>query len=346
MGNNGTIAGTIKPDQAQAINDKTQQAVDMITRRHFLSITGAAGASSFAPGAFSDVLTFSTKASLSLIIDADTANEVDDLFAVAVGLLAPNLNIVGVTSAQWHTSPQAPADTVGASQMLNEDILRLMDKIDVPHLRGANNPMVKPHRAQPSDAAQFIIDQAMAMPDGEKLHVAILGPATNLASAIVMEPAIIPKVVANYLGFWHNPETNTWSKREFNTNNDPNAVDALINTPGLAFRVMTASTSQHLVFKKEIVDQHLKGKAGLGDYLINRWETFDRHWQADDKEKTKWIMWDVALILALAYPEMATQKRVQSPHDNRMRLIDVYTAIDAEMMEKKFWALLDGFIGQ
>ncbi|MEM8488184.1 MAG: nucleoside hydrolase [Bacteroidota bacterium] len=318
----------------------------MTSRRHFLSTLSAASLSSLAPATLSKLLRISLRDPLPLIIDADTANEVDDLFALAVGLLAPELNIVGVTSAQWHTSPQAPADTVGKSQAFNEDIMRLMDKLSVPHPQGSNHPMVKPHRAQPSDAAQFIIAQAMAMPDGEKLHVAILGPATNLASAVVMEPAIIPKVVANYLGFWHNPETNTWSKREFNTNNDPNAVDALINTPGLDFRVMTASTSQHLVFRKTVVDAHLKGKSGLGDYLVNRWGTFDRYWQPDDKEKTKWIMWDVALILALAYPEMATKKRVQSPHDNRMRLIDVYTAIDTAAMEAKFWALLDGFVGE
>ena len=206
--------------------------------------------------------------------------------------------------------------------------------------------MVKQHRAQPSEAARFIIEKALEMPEGEKLHVAILGPATNLASAVVMEPDIIPKVAANYLGFWHNPETKTWSKREFNTNNDPNAVDALINTPDLDFRVMTASTSQHLVFKKTVVDAHLKGKAGLGDYLVDRWESFDRYWQADDKEKTRWIMWDIALILALAYPDMATQARVQSPHDNRMRLIDVYTEIDAVRMEAQFWKLMDAFIAQ
>ncbi len=318
----------------------------MISRRRFVSLAGTASLFTCSPGLFAQTVRTPFKAPLPLIIDADTANEVDDLFAVAIGLLAPELNIVGVTSAQWHTSPQAVPDTVGASQAFNEEILQLMDKQSVPHLLGANHPMVKPHRAQPSDAARFIIEQAKAMSEGEKLHVAILGPATNLASAIVMAPEIIPRIVANYLGFWHNPETKTWSKREFNTNNDPNAVDALINTPGLDFRVMTASTSQHLVFRKSVVDAHLKGKGGLGDYLVNRWETFDRYWQTDDKEKTKWIMWDIALILALAYPDMATQKRAQSPHDNRMRLIDVYTEIDAARMETQYWKLMDAFISQ
>ena len=53
---------------------------------------------------------------IPLIIDADTANEVDDLFAIAISVLIPELNIRGITSAQWHTQQNAPADTVGASQ--------------------------------------------------------------------------------------------------------------------------------------------------------------------------------------------------------------------------------------
>ena len=283
-------------------------------------------------------------APLPLIIDADTANEVDDLYAIAIALLAPGLDIRGVTSAQWHTQKNVPNDSVGASQKLNEDILALMNKQDLPHPMGSNFPMVSPHRPQPSPAAEFIIEQAMAMPDDQKLHVAILGPATNLASAILMEPRIIPRVVADYLGFWHNPTTKTWSKREFNTNNDPNAVNTLIDTPNLEFHVMTASTSQHLVFDKVNVDRHLKGKGGLGDYLVDRWESYDRFWQPTDKEKAHWTMWDVALILALAYPELTTQARIQSPHDNRDRFIHAYTSIEVEAMKKIYWDLLDEFL--
>ncbi|MFK7921783.1 MAG: nucleoside hydrolase [Bacteroidia bacterium] len=280
---------------------------------------------------------------LPLIVDADTANEVDDLFAIAIALLAPNLNVLGITSAQWHTQKFAPNDSVGASQKLNVDILRLMDQLSVPHPEGANHPLVNTLRPQPSEAADFIIEQAMALPAGEKLHVAILGPATNLAAALLIEPKIAPKVVANYLGFWHDPVQNTWSKREFNTNNDPNAVDVLLNNAQLEFRVMTATSSRNLTFDKLVVDQHLKGKAGIGDYLVERWESYDRFWSAADKEKAHWIMWDVALILALAYPEWGTLSQVITPHDNLRREIGAWTQIDAAKMEAKFWELLDAY---
>ena len=40
----------------------------------------------------------------SVIIDADTGNEVDDLFAVSRALIAPEIEIVGLNSTQWQNS--------------------------------------------------------------------------------------------------------------------------------------------------------------------------------------------------------------------------------------------------
>jgi len=280
---------------------------------------------------------------LRLIVDADTANEVDDLFAIAIALLEPGLKVVGLSSAQWHTQQRAPNDSVGASQRLNEQILQLMGKTHIPHPQGSNIPLVNEQRPQPSAAADFIIAQALKTPEGEKLHVAILGPCTNLASAILLEPAIAPKVSAHYIGFWHHPPTRTWSKREFNTNNDPNAVNVLLNNPQLEFHLMTASTAQHLVYEKTEVDAHLKGKGGIGDFLVNYWENYDRYWSPVDKEKKRWIMWDIAVIEALARPELATQVAVTTPHDNLEREIFAYTHIEVEKMKANYWQLFDGF---
>ena len=285
-----------------------------------------------------------TSQPIRVIIDADTANEVDDLYAIAWALLEPRLEVVGLTSAQWHTNPRTPNDSVGESQRLNEEILALMGKTAIPVPEGSNFPMVSEQRPQPSEAAKFIIEQALATPEGEKLSIVILGPCTNIASAILIEPKIIPKLSVNYLGFWYNVETNTWNKREFNTNNDPNAVNALINTPNLDFRVMTATTSQQLVFEKSVMDKLLKGRGGIGDYLIDRWESYDRFWQATDKEKTKWVMWDVAILEALAYPELVEEKEVMTPHDNLVRTIKVYTKIDVPAMKANFGDALDTFL--
>ncbi len=281
---------------------------------------------------------------LPLIIDADTANEVDDSFAIARALIEPKLKVEGITASQWHTSPKAPNDSVSLSHKMNQEILSLMGKDEISLSIGSNAPLVNKVRPQESEAAKFIVDTALSLPEGQQLTIAVLGPCTNVASAVLMQPQIIPKISVNYIGFWHNLETNTWNKREFNTNNDPNAVNFLIDTYGLDFNVMTATTSQHLVFDKKEVDLHLKGKGGIADYLVNRWENFDRFWQKEDTEKTKWIMWDVAIIEALANPELTKKIAVKAPHDNLLRDINAYTSIDVVEMKRNYWASLDSFL--
>jgi inosine-uridine nucleoside N-ribohydrolase len=274
--------------------------------------------------------------SIPLIIDADTANEVDDLYALVRAIVEPSFDLKGINSAQFYTSPLASENSVEESQKLNEDIIELMD-VDIPLPLGSNIPMTEYGKPVSSEASRFIIEAAHKMMSGQKLNVVILGPCTNVASAIIEDPTIIPKIHVHYLGFWHSPAKNSYDKKEFNSGNDPIAVEMLLNTKELEFNVMTASTSQHLIFKKEEVDMHLKNKNGIADYLINRWETFDRWWTKVDSEKKEWVMWDVAIIEALARPELTTIKQLPTPPENTRRTIGVYTDLDADKMRDSFW---------
>ena len=229
----------------------------------------------------------SSPAPLPLIIDADTANEVDDLYALVRALRAPELDIVAITSAQFHMSPLASDTSALESQQLNETIVSLMDRQDVVVAPGANEPIAE-GTPQSSAATALIIEEARQYAPDHPLHVAILGSCTNVASAILLEPAIVPNLHVHYLGFWHDPATNTYNKKEFNSGNDTLAVELLLNTPNLKIDVMTATTSQHLVFTKETVDSYLGGKGGIAKLLVERWETFDRWWTQEDPEKREW----------------------------------------------------------
>lgn len=272
-----------------------------------------------------------------LIIDADTANEVDDLYALVRAINEPALDLRGITSAQFNTSPLATKNTVGESQKINEQIIQLMDRPDIVLPLGSNIPLSSPTVPSPSPASQFIIEQAHTMEEGARLSLVILGSCTNVASAIIEDPTIIGKIKVHYLGFWHTPATNTYDKDEFNSGNDPIAVEVLLNTKELDFEVMTATTSQHLTFSKTKVDAELKGQAGIKKLLVDRWETYERWWTQEDPEKKQWVMWDVAIIEALICPEYATRTPLPTPPENTPRSIGVYTAIDTAAMEADFW---------
>ncbi|CAH1001828.1 hypothetical protein LEM8419_02736 [Neolewinella maritima] len=279
---------------------------------------------------------------LPIIVDADTANEVDDLFALVRAVAEPTFDLRGITSAQFHTSPLASDNTVQESQDINEELLRLLDREDIPHPLGANVPLADRSTPSPSPAASLIIEEALHLPPGQKLHLVILGSCTNVASAVLLEPKIIPRVSVHYLGFWHDPATNTYNKKEFNSGNDTLAVAVLLDTEGLELDVMTATTSQHLVFDRTDVEQRLKGQGGAADYLVDRWDSYTRWWTQEDPEKAHWIMWDVAIIEALARPELASKEGYPTPPENALREIGIYTEIDVPGMKTDFWSRFPG----
>jgi len=274
---------------------------------------------------------------IPIIIDADTANEVDDLFALVRAINAPELDIKGITSAQFHTSPLASNTTVLESQKINKDILRLMDREEILLPIGSNYPLEKFDQPQISPASNHIVKIAKTHTPEDPLHLVILGSCTNVASAILQDPSIIPNIDVHYLGFWHDTLNNIFDRKEFNSGNDTLAVELLMTTPNLKMDVMTATTSQHLTFSKSNVDQYLKGKGGISEYLVNRWETYDRWWTKEDSEKTSWIMWDVAIIEALIHPEWATKKAFNTKADGSGRMIEAYTDIDQQSMRDVFW---------
>ena len=286
----------------------------------------------------------STDRRIKIIIDADTANEVDDLFALVGAMASDSFDIKGITSAQFHTSPLASDSTVLESQKMNEELVRLVGRTDISLPLGANDALESIHQPNISAASTFIVDQANSLLEGDSLVLVILGSCTNVASAILQDPGIIPKIRVHYLGIWHNPETNEFDKKEFNSNNDTLAVDLLLSTPGLDLTIMSATTSQYLVFDKNLTRNELANNGELGEYLMNRWDTFFRWWKPEDTAKKKWIMWDVAILESIANPDLAEKKSFLTPADLGARPVTIYTKINETEMEERYWKTVDKLI--
>lgn len=130
-----------------------------------------------------------------VIIDADTANEVDDLFAIVRALVVPEWDIRGLNSVQWQSSHYATPNTLEDSQRLNEVLLSILNMSHIPHPRGAAYRLYDwgVDVAQHSAAAYHIIREAQSMPAGSRLTVVALGALTNVASALLIEPSIAKK---------------------------------------------------------------------------------------------------------------------------------------------------------
>jgi len=275
-------------------------------------------------------------APLDVFLDCDTANEVDDLFAIVRALLIDDWTIHGLASTQWEHH-LAPENTVRESQELNELLLRLMNRMDIPAPLGAGMIMGKPwggYEARDSPAARMLIRAALAMPEGRRLTVVATGAGTNVASAIKLAPEIIPKVSVYQLGARYHADTKVWNKDEFNIRRDLNAFNFLLNREGLDYHVMPVNTLFDFTFRLSDTVERLSSKGPVWDLLAARWLS-----HSPDAESR--IIWDLALIDALYRPDWATEQKVMAPPENTQREIWVYTDIDEEKMIADWWRTVE-----
>ncbi len=271
-----------------------------------------------------------------ILLDSDTANEIDDLYAITRALLEPGFQMLGLSSAQWNTR-LSPPDTVAESQKLNTEILRLMGRQEIPAPMGSEMIMGKPwggDEPRDSPAARLMIREARAMPPGAKLTIVNTGAVTNVASAIKLAPDITPKIAVYLMGAHFFAGRKVWNKDEFNVRNDLNALNFLLNAQGLELHVMPANVCGRLVFQQADTLRRLQSKGGIWDYLAARWLSF-----SPDSEQ--WVMWDLALVEALARPELATEAQFSTPPENVQRNVFVYTDIDVAAMQSDWWRVVE-----
>lgn len=267
-----------------------------------------------------------------LILDSDTANEIDDLFAIARLLRDTRVELLGLSSAQWFHVWSGDS-TVYRSQQLNEQLLTLAGRLDVAHPLGADLMMGKPwgdYDPRPSPAAHFIIQAVKALPPGEKLAVMCIGASTNLASAIALDTTIAERISAYMLGFRYHFEAAYWDKDEFNIRRDLNAANYLLNRSDLELHIMPISVAKSYVWQREDSFRRLAKAGAMGAYLQEKW-------QARFADADTWTMWDVALLQAFLHPPMAVEKSVATPPENTARLVYLFQDIDTEAMYADYW---------
>ena len=267
---------------------------------------------------------------IPVILDADTGNEVDDLYAISRALIEPSWDILSLNATQWQTSHWAIPESMENSHRLNQVLLGYLDLSIKTRRGGAARMYDWGDKAQHSAAAYEIIKQTGNMKEGQKLNVIALGALTNVASAIYIEPSIESRIKLYWLGTSYDFEKDILSIIDFNSMMDIQAVNILLNSE-VEMHIMPNSTSVNMELTYEETENNLRGIHPLGDYLCDRW------YQHLDGSRKKRVIWDLALIEAIIYPEWTEKVIIHTSKDSGDREIYFYKAIDHYKMKKEFF---------
>src|SRR4029450_10478231 len=125
-----------------------------------------------------------------VIIDTDAKNEADDQFAIVHALLSPSLEVRGLIAAHFGTSRSDRSMEESRSEInLLLDLMGLEEDVTVAN--GAPTPISDEQTPRDSEGAQLIIAESKLASAREPLFVAFLGPLTDMASAILLDPDIV-----------------------------------------------------------------------------------------------------------------------------------------------------------
>ncbi len=265
-----------------------------------------------------------------VIIDADTGNEVDDLYAVVRGLIEPSWEVVALNATQWQASQWATEKSMEDSHRLNDILLAYLKISDVPSNRGANNRLYDWGSKTQTSTASMAIVKAALKSQNQKLTIIALGALTNVASAILDEPSITDKIRLYWLGSLYDFEKQAMSNTDFNSVMDIQAVDVILNSD-VELHIIPNNVSGKMIFNWDQTESKLRGRHDLADYLLDRWYN---HVDAGIDNRT---IWDLALIQAVIHPEWAEEVKIMTSKERGQREIWMYRDIDTQKMQDEFF---------
>lgn len=272
-----------------------------------------------------------------IILDADTGNEVDDLYAISRALIEPSWEITALNATHWQTSHWAVPQSMENSHRLNQVITGYLG-LSVPTKRGGIARMYDwGDQAQHSAAAYEIIRQAREMPEGQKLTVVALGALTNVASAIYIDPSIEFRIDLYWPGTSYDFQNDILKKTDFNCVMDVQALEIILMSE-VDMHVIPVNVAQAMQFEFEETAARLRGVHPLGDFLVDRWF---QHLDGGRKHRT---IWDLALVEAMIHPEWAEKVEVTTSRDNGKRKISYYRSIQAKKMRADFFEKLLAYL--
>ena len=158
-----------------------------------------------------------------LIVDTDAKNEADDQFAIVHALLSPKFENVGMIAAHYGTRHED-----GMERSFRE-LETIFDKMGFPKegmlYHGASHKIPDKSTPAVSEGAGLIVREAMKE-DTRPLFAIFLGPLTDLASALLMEPRIASRMTAIWIGGGRYPNGGV----EFNLGNDVDAANVVFQS--------------------------------------------------------------------------------------------------------------------
>lgn len=254
-----------------------------------------------------------------VVLDTDAYNEVDDQFAIAYLLRSPEkVDLQAIYAAPFYDKERCfhnfRSESAGEGMKKSYEeikkLLRLAGREELlPNVYpGSEQFLGEDSAAVDSPAARDLIRRAMGHTSEFPLYVLAIGAPTNVASALLLEPAIRERVVVIWLG----GNVLDWpSCREFNLSQDLAASKVLFEADVNLILVPCMGMASAFAVTPGELKRYFAGRNPLCDYLA---KTVLED-MGDPKGEKLWsrILWDVTACAWLMGEQLALDRREKKP---------------------------------
>ena len=283
-----------------------------------------------------------------VIVNTDAKNEADDQFAIVHALLTPMFDLRGIIPAHFGTERSQRSMEESREEVdLLLGLMGLQGTVTVAD--GA--PHAIPDESTPVDSAgaRLIIEEAHKGDDGT-LYVAFLGPLTDMASALLIDPTIADRdVVVVWIGGPPYGGTLPAYEREFNLRNDVHSANVVLGSGVQVWQVPMSTYVMMGVGYAELLEK-VAPCGELGEYLVRQVMEFNAAHHAGplefrslgDTPAIGLMMSPGSAIWRQQSPVRFTQELAYEPSDAG-RPIRVAEFVDSRYILEDFFAKLRAF---
>ena len=270
-----------------------------------------------------------------VVIDTDAANEIDDQFALAWAMRRPDrLDVAGLYATPFSFAhrrpilPLAPPDdpafappAVGMARSFDE-IHRVLDVLGDPVsvaakarvFRGSEGYLAGPEQPLRSAAVDHLIATAREhKPDGPPIYVMALGCVTNIASALMLAPDLVDRIVVVWTSGY--PSHAPWPNTSLNLEQDLWASQWLFECGVPLVYLPGYHVGAQLRLSLPEMQRHVQGRGAIGDDL-HRLYTHNPLWSIlgqTGAEPYSWVIWDIVCVAWLLNPDWVPSGLVDTP---------------------------------
>ncbi len=280
-----------------------------------------------------------------VITDTDAKNEADDQFCVVQTMLSPKLDNRGFIGAHFGT--RVP----DAMERSYHELETIFDKMQFPKegmiFHGAPHALPDKNTPVDSEGARLIIEEAMK-DDPRPLFVTFLGPLTDMASALLMEPRIASRLTVIWIGGAPYPQGGS----EFNMGNDVTAANVVFRSKVPVWQVPKNVYEMMAVSLAEL-EYRVRPCGAIGAYLCDQLNDHAHEPEpaaSDFRTGETWVLGDSPAVGLILYEHRFDYEWIPAPHvqpdgcyvqDNPInRPIRVYKHVDSRLIFEDLYAKL------